>query len=258
MIALQSSAPPADASGTIIVDQMYVQYQVPLDAKPLSLVLIHGCCLSGATWGTSPHGRMGWAQYFVRGGYPTYVVDQAGRGRSGARIDAINAFRLSLKPRSDLPKVFAASHEQAWVLFRFGPRFAGMKFPIGAVQLARTVLVSHSKFGIYPFQTAKLSTKGIAAIVAIEPDARGDLRPYLHIPVLIVWGDFIQASPIWAPRLKACQSFAAAANKEGGKVDLIQLPLVGIHGNTHMMMQDTNNIEVANWILRWIGTHADK
>jgi hypothetical protein len=39
-------------------------------------------------------------------------------------------------------------------------------------------------------------------------------------------------------------------------VQLVLLPDVGIHGNTHMMMQDRNSLQVADWILNWIGTHV--
>ena len=49
------------------------------------LVLIHGCCLTGKTWETTPDGRMGWDEYLVRRGFPTYVIDQAWRGRSAKR-----------------------------------------------------------------------------------------------------------------------------------------------------------------------------
>ena len=38
-------------------------------------------------------------------------------------------------------------------------------------KLGGTVLMSHSQSGIYPFQTAALSRKGIAGIVSIEPGA---------------------------------------------------------------------------------------
>src|SRR5256885_441795 len=49
-------------SGTITVDQMYVQYQLPTGAaKHTPIILIHGCCLTGKTWETTPDGRIGWA-----------------------------------------------------------------------------------------------------------------------------------------------------------------------------------------------------
>ncbi len=80
------------ASGTITIDQVYVHYQVPAKAKRhYPLTLIHGCCLTGKTWETTPDGRMGWDEYFARKDFPVYVVDQAWRGRSAGRPAAKNA-----------------------------------------------------------------------------------------------------------------------------------------------------------------------
>lgn len=289
-----STLPAYVPSGTVTVDQMYVHYQIPTGARPLSLTLVHGCCLTGATWETTPDGRMGWEEYFVRNGYPTYVIDQSDRGRSATDISAINAVRSGKAPTSQLPTVFAASHESAWAIFRFGPkypeRFPGEQFPVDAqaglwqqmvpdwspsvgtpnptvpalsqlaIRLGHTVLISHSQAGIYPFQTAAISTQGIAGIVSIEPgecpSATGDLTPYIRLPILVLFGDYVELSPRWAPRLKTCRAFVDAVDHAGGHAQLVLLPDEGIHGNTHMMMQDRNNLDVADWILRWIDTHV--
>jgi hypothetical protein len=189
-----------------------------------------------------------------------------------------------------LPAPFAAGHEGAWAIFRFGPEYPqvhpGMKFPLAAQgefwkqmvpdwvvalptpnptvpalsqlakQLGGTVLVSHSESGIYPFQTAALRTDGIAAIVSIEPGncpaASGDLAPYTKIPVLILWGDYVDVSERWAPRLKACREFVAAVNKAGGRAENVLLPEIGMPGNSHMLFQDTNSHEIADWLAAWI------
>ncbi len=289
-----STQPKYAASGTVTVDQMYVHYQVPVSAKPVSLTLIHGCCLTGKTWETTPDGRMGWDEYFVRKGYPTYVIDQSDRGRSASNISVLNSVKAGKTPPSQLPDVFAASHESAWTIFRFGPEyprtFPGEQFPVEAqaalwqqmvpdwsaslptpnpsvpalsqlaVKLQRTVLISHSQGGIYPFQTAAISTQGIAGIVAIEPgecpSASGELTPYTKMPIVVLFGDYIDQSARWAPRLKACKAFVAAVNQAGGHAQWVLLPDEGIHGNTHMMMQDRNNLDVADWILKWITTHV--
>lgn len=70
-----STLPQAEPKGTVTVEQMYVQYQVPVHANSASVVFIHGCCLTGAEWETTPDGRTGWAEYFVRKGFPAYVID---------------------------------------------------------------------------------------------------------------------------------------------------------------------------------------
>ena len=53
--------------GEITVNQMYVQYQIPMRGdRHVPVVMVHGCCLSSKTWETTPDGRMGWDEYFVR------------------------------------------------------------------------------------------------------------------------------------------------------------------------------------------------
>ena len=69
----------------IMIGQMYVQFQIP--ARKASnlppVIMVHGSGHTGACLESTPDGREGWQPYFVRHGISTYVVDQAGRGRSG-------------------------------------------------------------------------------------------------------------------------------------------------------------------------------
>ena len=286
-----STLPAYAPSGTITVDQMYVRYQVPAGAgRHPALTLIHGCCLTGKSWETTPDGRMGWDEYFVRKGYPVYVIDQAWRGRSAASPVAVDTVKTGKAPADQLPVVFSAGREAAWAIFRFGPEypkvFDGLQFPVEAQeefwkqmvpdwvgslptpnptvpalsQLAQrigsTVLVSHSQAGIYPFQTAVLSTKGVAGIIAIEPGAcpepTDDMTAFKTLPILVLFGDHVDEFPRWAPRLKLCRAFVAAANAAGGKAELMLLPDMGIHGNSHMLMQDRNNLQIADILGDWM------
>ena len=291
-----STLPAYAQSGTITVDQMYVRYQTPLKAQSNSVVFIHGCCLTGKTWESTPDGRIGWDEYFVKRGFPTYVIDQSGRGRSAVNAAAMNATKMGKETPDQLPVVFAASHEAAWAIFRFGAEypkiFEGLKFPIEAQnslwqqmvpdwinsmptpnptvpalsqlskQLKKTVLISHSQSGIYPFQTAQLSTDGIAGIISIEPGAcpaaNSDLTPYIKMPLMVLFGDYVEFSPRWAPRLKACREFIEKTNQAGGKAELLVLPEIGIKGNSHMLMQDTNSIQIAEILSSWIETRLGK
>jgi pimeloyl-ACP methyl ester carboxylesterase len=285
-----STLPAYVPSGTITVDQMYVHYQIPVAAKRRPVTLIHGCCLTGKTWETTPDGRMGWDEYFLRQGFPTYVIDQASRGRSAADPSLINSVKLGKTPIDKTPPIFSAGHEAAWAIFRFGPEypkvFPGMLFPLDsvgelwnqmvvdwaatlpapnptvadlsalAIKLKGTVLISHSQSGIYPFQTAALSNDGIAGIISIEPGgcpaADGNLKPYLNIPTLVLFGDYVDLASRWAPRLKSCREFAAAIHKAGGKTELLVLPEQGIKGNSHMLMQDKNSLEIAALLVKWL------
>jgi hypothetical protein len=65
-------------AGNITINQMYVQYQKPLDSdRHVPIVMVHGCCLSSKTWETTPDGRIGWNEYFVRRGHAVYLADQS-------------------------------------------------------------------------------------------------------------------------------------------------------------------------------------
>jgi len=69
----------------ITIGQMYVQFQIPANKKANMppVIMVHGSTHTAACLESTPDGREGWAPYFVRNGMSTYIVDQAGRGRSG-------------------------------------------------------------------------------------------------------------------------------------------------------------------------------
>lgn len=80
--------------GQIMTGQMFVQYQIPAEKKhPYPIVMIHGGGQTGSNFLSTPDGRPGWADYFLRQGYAVYVVDQAARGRSGYFTDAYGPTR---------------------------------------------------------------------------------------------------------------------------------------------------------------------
>src|SRR5215470_9126031 len=85
-----TSAFSAPAPGTITINQMYVQYRIPKTVSGPPIVMVHGSGHTGATYETTPDGREGWATYFARKGFPVYVVDHSGRGRSGFDPTPIN------------------------------------------------------------------------------------------------------------------------------------------------------------------------
>ncbi len=84
------------------------------------------------------------------------------------------------------------------------------------------------------------------------------MKPYTAMPILIMYGDYVDLSPRWSPRLKGCREFLAAANAAGGKVELVLLPDLGIKGNSHMLMQDRNNLQIADILVDWIVKHVAK
>ena len=75
----------APAPSQITIGQMYVQFEIPLNKKRgmPPVIMVHGSTHTAACLESTPDGREGWYPYFVRKGLSTYLVDQAGRGRSG-------------------------------------------------------------------------------------------------------------------------------------------------------------------------------
>ena len=301
----KSVATPTPNGGStnadVTVNQMYVQYQAPVGGdKHFPVVMVHGCCLSSKTWETTPDGRMGWNEYFVRRGRPTYLADQVSRARSGFDPSKITAVKSGALPPSQLPAVLSASHQVAWTVFRFGPSFGKPfpdgQFPIEAVdelykqmipdlnsllpnpnptwtnmaalagKLHGAVLMGHSESGFFPEQAALIDPSGVKGIISIEmPCVTNFAAPQLgtlaKIPTLVMFGDHlgdVQGGPAnWKTSFEGCQTFVKQVNAAGGDAQMMYLPEMGIRGNSHMLMQDKNNLQLADLILGWIDQHVE-
>jgi hypothetical protein len=77
------AGPTSGANTQIIIGSMYVEFQVPMKSKTWPLIMVHGSGYTGSCVRGTAGGTEGWMDYTVRHGVPTFVVDQAGRARSG-------------------------------------------------------------------------------------------------------------------------------------------------------------------------------
>lgn len=291
---------PADQ---ITVNQMYVEFMVPVDASKVPVVMVHGATLSGKTYDTTPDGRMGWYEYFVRKGHPVYVVDQVGRARSGFDQSVFNKVRAGQVPPDQQPSMLRLGDRfGSWTNFRIGPApgqpFPGTQFPVDAademskqsvpdllgtsradnpnwkalsdlaMQLEGAVLVTHSQSGPYPLKSALIDAQGIRGIVMVEPgtcqaEAHSDqeIARLAKTPILILFGDNLAADtkldlPNWEERYDDCAAFKKRIDAANGNVRLISTAETDMRGNTHMMMMDRNNLQIADLILAWIKEQA--
>jgi pimeloyl-ACP methyl ester carboxylesterase len=185
---------------TVMVGQMFVQYQVPKHrTRPYPVVMIHGGGQTAANFLSTPDGRRGWADDFVANGYTVYVVDQSGRGRSGFFGDVYGKTRKpsvgNVEQRFTAPKVKglwpqAGLHTQ-WP----GPGTQGdatfdgfyasqvetigdeglieeINRDAGAKLLDRigpAVLLTHSQAGVIGWSVADARPSLVKGILAIEP-----------------------------------------------------------------------------------------
>jgi pimeloyl-ACP methyl ester carboxylesterase len=64
-------------------DHAYVFFQIPVEARKYPLVFLHGAGESKKTWESTPDGREGFQNIFLRRKYPVYLLDQPRRGDAG-------------------------------------------------------------------------------------------------------------------------------------------------------------------------------
>ena len=107
----------------VMSGQLYAEFQIPSrQTHPWPIVMIHGGSQSGTNFTGTPDGREGWAQFFLRRGYPVYVVDQPGRGRAAYEPD-LTAPRLpsiSKPPNGNLPRRSATTDGRRRISTRNG------------------------------------------------------------------------------------------------------------------------------------------
>jgi len=85
--------------GPVLAGHAYVEYYIPTNrTHPYPIVMIEGCCPSGAGYMGTPDGRDGWGQYFLSKGYAIYIVDQVGRGRS-PYVEAVYGAKRARTPK---------------------------------------------------------------------------------------------------------------------------------------------------------------
>jgi hypothetical protein len=98
----------------LIIGQMYVQFMVPKKQRGWPLIMVHGGGYSGSGLESTPDGNEGWFAYAVRNELPTYVVDQAGRGRSGFDRSFIHEWIGTGKTAVGFPNLAATSSSGIW------------------------------------------------------------------------------------------------------------------------------------------------
>lgn len=294
---------PYEEGQTFHGDHAYVSYQIPNEARQLPIVFLHGAGQSAKTWETTPDGREGFQNIFLRRGFSTYLVDQPRRGRAGKSTVA-----TTTEPIAD---------EQMWYeIFRIGnwPNYhEGVQFPRDQQSLENffrqmtpntgpfdneaitssmvklfdktgpAILVTHSQGGLPGWFTGMKSDK-VKAIVAYEPGtylfpegelpatitgltgalngvevSTEDFNKLIQKPIVMYFGDFIGkevsnelGKENWRTRLALGKLFVETVNRHGGDATLVELPEIGIYGNTHFLMSDLNNVEIADQLSKWL------
>ena len=275
-----------DPNGVYSVEQMYVQYFIPQNARgAVPLLLWHGGGLTGVTYETTPDGRDGWLNYFLKRNWAVYNSDAVERGRSGwamypdvfkgepvflTRENPFERFRIGQGPGS-----YNADPARRRVL-------PGSQFPVDAYdqfvkqnvprwtttddatiaaytalvdKVCPCVILVHSQSGLFGFRVAQARPDKVKALVAVEPANAGDIRQAAvlkNVPILTIYGDYIEQDSRWPKIRQNGVDFITAVNAAGGRAEIVDLPKIGIRGNSHMIMMDRNNEQVAGIIQDWL------
>lgn len=139
------------------------------------------------------------------------------------------------------------------------------------------ILFTHSAGGVLGWKTA-IKNSNVKAVIAIEPGGfvfpegetpennRGgkgvpleEFMKLTKIPIVVYYGDYIPneeskaySQNFWRNVLANARQWAKVVNAHGGDVTIVHLPEIGIKGNTHFIMSDLNNIEIAGVIENWL------
>lgn len=184
-------------------DHAYVFYQIPVKARKLPLVFWHGIGQFSKTWETTPDGREGYQNIFLRRKYSVYVLDQPRRGNAGR-----STVEASVSPEPDEQNWFGTFRLGIWpdyfpgVQFSKDPEtlnqyFRSMTPNIGTIdigvnveavsalhsKIGPSVLVTHSHSGGMGWLTA-IRNPNVKAIISYEPGS-GFVFPEGQVPAPI-------------------------------------------------------------------------
>ncbi|MEE9910245.1 MAG: alpha/beta fold hydrolase [Deltaproteobacteria bacterium] len=182
-------------------DHAYAFYQIPVNARKLPLVFWHGFGQFSKTWETTPDGREGYQNIFLRRGYGVYVINQPRRGNAGRCTQPgtltpvadeqkwFNMFRIGIWPNFFPDVQFSQDPEALNQYFRqmtpdTGPFDLNITTDAVAAlfnKIGPGILVTHSHSGGMGWHTA-LKSPNIRAIVAYEPGSnfifpKGEVPP---------------------------------------------------------------------------------
>jgi hypothetical protein len=185
---------------TLHGDHAYVFYQVPVHARKLPLVMWHGIGQFSKTWETTPDGREGFQNIFLRRTFAVYLIDQPRRGDAGRSTlpatitpkpdeqDWFGIFRLGIWPHFFPGVQFSQNPEALNQYFRqitpdTGPLDPALNSEAVAAlfeKIGPAILVTHSHAGGMGWRVATKSSN-VRAIVSYEPGS-GFIFPEGEVP----------------------------------------------------------------------------
>ncbi len=186
---------------TFMSGQMYVRYQIPKERNKgaYPVVLVHGGGQLGTSFTGTPDDRSGWADYLLSHGFPVYVVDQPGRGKSpyitavyGPRgvpnLQSIEDLFTAPERANQWPQAHLHTQwpgtglpgDYAFDQF-FASQWSGMNATMQEQTTSRALvallekigpafLITHSQSGPHGWEAADARPDLVKGIIAVEPN----------------------------------------------------------------------------------------
>lgn len=243
-------------------DHAYVFYQIPEKPKSFPIVMLHGAYQSARSWETTPDGREGFQNIFLRRGYSVYLVDQPRRGRAGnstvaATIEPtpydqlfFDQFRIGRWPDFFDNVRFSRDPAALDQFFRSvtpntGPYDANVISDAMSALFDKTgpgILFTHSQAGGPGWLTA-IKNPNVKSIVAFEPGS-GFIFPEGEVP---------------AEMPSAAGTLKGEAVSEADFQKLTRLPIIVFYGD-NFPLEPTTERGQDNWRVRlamaklWVDT----
>ena len=121
------------------------------------------------------------------------------------------------------------------------------------------MIISHSQSGAFSCQAAINNPGQVKAVVALEPSGGADTDDTQLATMvaagtkhLMVWGDNFEGHERWAIFRGIVEDYRRRVTQAGGYWQDMDLPALGIQGNSHYPMMDRNSDQVARMIQDWL------
>ena len=124
-------------------------------------------------------------------------------------------------------------------------------------KIGPAMVMVHSQSGTYGTQTALARPDLVKTLISVEGRSGCGLSPeQAKTMTRLAWLN-VAGDHGWNGE-EECRKAAAQVASLGGKSAFMATYEKGVRGNTHMMMMDVNNLQVADWILEWIEKNTAK
>ena len=274
---------PRDLSGnTLHGDHAYCFYQIPAKSKKFSLIFLQkgyktfivdqprrgraGRSTVSGNISATPDDQL-WYYNFRIGEYPNFYENVS----FPRDAEAVRQFFMQMTPDTgSYPSDEIISDAMVEIFEKSG----------------EGILITHSAGG-GPGWTTAIKSEKVKAVIALEPGTfpfpenelpaveettspfpavgqKVSLENFLKltkIPVVVYFGDNIPTGnktvenwgfDNWRTRLNLAKNWQKVMQKYSGDCEIIYLPDIGVTGNTHFLMADLNNQEVADVMENWL------